>query len=64
MNTATKIYNALSSDPFSYGTTLSLILENSGTCISKLPNEDFIFPDKSVLRVTHTEIKLLDFLIE
>jgi hypothetical protein len=50
--------------PFSYGEYLSAILEHRGRPISGLPNEDFVFPDHSVLRLTNSGIQLLEFLQE
>jgi hypothetical protein len=47
---------------FSYGETLSLIIENNGTPISSLPNEDFVFEDNSVIRLTNTGAHVLQFL--
>lgn len=64
MSTSKTIYETLSASPFSYGEALSTILENKGTPISSLPNEDFVFPDSSVLRLTHTGISLLEYLQE
>lgn len=64
MNTSKAIYESLSTHPFSYGEALSTILENKGTPISSLPNEDFVFPDSSVIRLTHTGISLLEYLKE
>lgn len=49
---------------FSYGETLALILENRGSLISNLPEEDYVFEDKSVLRLTNTGCTLLTFLQE
>ena len=64
MNTSKIIYNNLSNKPFSYGEALSIILENQGKSITSLPEEDFVFPDNSCIRLTHTGIKLLEFLQE
>jgi hypothetical protein len=64
MNTSNKIYSNLTTKPFSYGEALSTILENQGKPISSLPEEDFVFPDNSCIRLTHTGIKLLEFLQE
>lgn len=64
MNISNTIYNNLTTKPFSYGEALSVILENQGKAISNLPEEDFVFPDKSCIRLTHTGIKLLEFLQE
>lgn len=64
MTIAKKIYEQLSEHHFSYGDTLSMILDNSGKPISNLPNEDFLFSDNSVLRVTNTGVKLLEMLNE
>lgn len=47
---------------FSYGETLSLIIEHKGTPISSLPNEDFVFEDNSVIRLTNTGVHVLQFL--
>lgn len=62
MNTAKQIYNQLKQTPFSYGETLSTILENNGKSLSQLPNEDFMFPDNSILRVTNKGIQILEYL--
>ena len=64
MNTSNKIYNTLKDKPFSYGEALSVILENQGRSISNLPEEDFVFPDNSYIRLTHQEIKLVSLLQE
>lgn len=64
MTKAKTLYESLSTQPFSYGEFLSTILENQGKSISTLPNEDFVFPDNSVLRLTNSGIKLLEFLQE
>lgn len=58
------LYESLKSKPFSYGEYLSTILEHKGKPISSLPNEDFVFPDNSVIRLTNSEIQLLEFLTE
>lgn len=59
-----EIYERVKNIPFSYGETLSLILEHNGRAISSLPEEDYIFPDNSVLRLTHTGVRLMEFLQE
>lgn len=64
MSIASNIYSQLNETPFSYGNTLSMILENQGKSVSHLPVEDFVFPDSSILRVTNSEIKLLEMLTE
>lgn len=64
MNKAKTLYESLNNKPFSYGEFLSTILENQGKPISTLPNEDFVFPDNSVLRLTNDSISLLEFLQE
>ena len=64
MNTSKLIYEKLSHQEFSYGEAMSIIQENQGKPLSTLPNEDFIFPDNSVLRVTNQGIQLLEFLQE
>lgn len=64
MNTSKILYEQLSESSFSYGEALSLILEHQGKAISTLPTEDFVFPDKSVLRLTNTSVQLLEFLQE
>lgn len=61
MNTAETIKSKLT-NTFSYGETLSLIIENKGTPISSLPNEDFVFEDNSVLRLTNQGVQVLQFL--
>lgn len=61
MNTAESIKNKLPTS-FSYGETLSLIIEHNGTPISSLPNEDFVFEDNSVLRLTNQGVQVLQFL--
>jgi hypothetical protein len=62
--TASKIYNQYNDHTFSYGEVLSIILENNGKGISSLPNEDFLFPDKSVIRITNNGMQLMEFLQE
>lgn len=64
MSIATNIYNQLSNLPFSYGTSISVILENNGKSLSNLPNEDFVFSDSSILRVTNSGIELLEVILE
>lgn len=64
MTTSKTLYNTLSTKPFSYGETVSVIIEHNGKSISTLPNEDFVFPDNSVLRVTNNGVQLLEFLQE
>jgi hypothetical protein len=58
------LYEQLKTQPFSYGEFLSTILEHQGKPISTLPNEDFLFPDNSILRLTNNNIQLLEFLQE
>ena len=62
MSIANNLYNKLNVNEFSYGETVSMILENKGKSISSLPNEDFIFEDNSVLRVTNSGVRVLEFL--
>lgn len=62
MSIANNLYNKLNVNEFSYGETVSLILENKGKSISSLPSEDFIFEDNSVLRVTNSGVRVLEFL--
>lgn len=64
MNQAQKLYHKLQYIPFSYGETVSTILEQQGKSISNLPNEDFMFPDKSIIRVTNTGIQILEYITE
>lgn len=64
MSKAKQIYNSLQTKTFSYGESVSVILEHQGKPISSLPNEDFVFPDNSVLRVTNTGVRLLEFLVD
>lgn len=64
MNKAQQIYNAISNRPFSYGESVSLIMENRGRSISALPEEDFVFEDNSVIRVTNNGVRLLEFLVD
>ncbi len=64
MSIANKLYQQLNTKDFSYGETVSTILENRGKAISSLPTEDFIFEDNSVLRVTNNGISVLEFLQE
>ena len=61
MTTAELIHSQLN-NTFSYGETLAIILENKGTPISQLPNEDFVFPDNSIIRLTNNNCKILQFL--
>ena len=61
MNTAESIKNKLNG-PFSYGETLALIIEHNGTPISSLPNEDFVFEDNSVIRLSNQGVQILQFL--
>jgi len=62
MSIANNLYDKLKLTEFSYGETVSLILENKGKSISSLPSEDFIFEDNSVLRVTNSGVRVLEFL--
>ena len=64
MTIAKSLLESLNNKPFSYGETISYIIDNKGKAISSLPNEDFVFPDNSTLRVTNTGIQLLEFLQE
>lgn len=64
MNTSKLIYEKLTPSPFSYGEAIALILEHEGKPISTLPEEDFMFPDKSVIRVTNQGLQLLNLLQE
>lgn len=64
MKTSNILFEQLSQQQFSYGEAISLILEYQGKPISSLPNEDFIFPDNSVIRVTNNGIQLMEFLQE
>lgn len=64
MKTSNILFEQLSKNQFSYGEAISLILEYQGKSISSLPNEDFVFPDNSVIRVTNNGIQLLEFLQE
>lgn len=64
MSIANQIYSQLEDSPFSYGSSLSLILEKNGKAISNLPNEDFVFSDNSILRLTNNNIQLLELLEE
>jgi len=64
MNISNKLYTKITNKPFSYGETISTILENQGKPISSLPNEDYVFPDNSVIRVTNNGVQLLEFLQE
>ena len=61
---AKTLYETLNTKPFSYGEFLSTILEHNGKPISPLPNEDFVFPDNSILRLTNNNIQILEFLQE
>ena len=64
MTKSKELYNRLINRPFSYGESVSLILENQGNPLSTLPTEDFIFPDRSVIRVTNSGVVLLELLQE
>jgi hypothetical protein len=64
MNKAQQIYSKINNKPFSYGESISMILEQNGKPVSALPNEDFVFPDNSVIRVTNSGVSLLEFLVE
>lgn len=64
MKISNALFENLSDKPFSYGEALSAILEYNGKAISSLPNEDFIFPDNSVIRLTNTGVQLMEFLQE
>lgn len=64
MTIAKTIFNQISQQEFSYGDTLSIILEHNGKSLTSLPNEDFMFSDNSILRVTNKEVKLLEMLNE
>lgn len=62
--TSKMLYESLKTKPFSYGEFLATILEHNGRSISHLPNEDFVFPDNSVIRLTNNTVQLLEFLQE
>lgn len=64
MSKASQLYKAISSKPFSYGESVSIILENKGRPVSSLPEEDFVFEDNSVLRVTNNGVRILEFLVD
>jgi hypothetical protein len=64
MNKSKEIYSQFVNKPFSYGEVVSVILENNGRPISSLPQEDFVFPDNSVIRLTNTGVQLLELLEE
>jgi len=64
MRIADIIFEKLEHCDFSYGDSLSLILEYNGKAISNMPNEDFVFPDSSVIRLTNKEVQLLKLLEE
>lgn len=61
---AKTLYETLNNKPFSYGEFLSTILEHKGKPVSTLPNEDFVFPDNSIIRLTNNNIQILEFLQE
>jgi hypothetical protein len=44
---------------FSYGETLYWIIQEKGVPLTKMPNEEFEFPDKSKLLLTPKEVKLM-----
>lgn len=64
MNKSKEIYSQFVNKPFSYGEVVSVILENNGRPISSLPQEDFVFPDNSVIRLTNTGVHILELLEE
>lgn len=64
MNKAKQLQSKINNKPFSYGESISMILEEQGKPVSALPNEDFVFPDNSVIRVTNTGVTVLEFLSE
>jgi hypothetical protein len=64
MNTSKVIFESLNSKPFSYGEALSVILENNGKPISSMPEEDFVFPDNSVIRLTNESVRIVGLLQE
>ena len=64
MNTSKIIFESLNTKPFSYGEALAIILENNGKPISSMPEEDFVFPDKSVIRLTNESVKVVQLLQE
>jgi hypothetical protein len=64
MTIAEQIYESLNESPFSYGETVAKIIENRGKSFSALPEEDFVVPDNSVLRVTNSNLKVLTLLEE
>lgn len=67
MSTAKQLYESLSSRPFSYGESVSLIIESRGKPISSHSfgtDEDFVFEDNSVIRVTNSGVRILEFLSE
>jgi hypothetical protein len=64
MTKAQQLYSKINNKPFSYGESVSMILEEQGKPVSALPNEDFVFPDNSVIRVSNNGVSLLEFLVE
>jgi hypothetical protein len=64
MNTSKSIFESLTNKPFSYGEALAVILDNNGKPISTMPEEDFVFPDKSVIRLTNESVKVIQLLQE
>lgn len=64
MSIANKIFEKLEPYQFSYGDSLSLILEHNGKAITNMPNEDFVFPDRSVIRLSSKGIQLIELLEE
>lgn len=64
MNKAQQLYSKITNKPFSYGESISMILEEHGKPISTLPNEDFVFPDNSVIRVSNNGVTVLEFLVD
>ena len=62
MNTIAQNIHKNLPNTFSYGETLALIIEHNGTPISSLPNEDFVFEDNSVIRLSNQGVQILQFL--
>jgi hypothetical protein len=68
MTKAEKIYSQLTNRAFSYGESVSMILDEQGKPLSTISsggiNEDYVFSDNSVIRVSNNGVSLLEYLTE
>ena len=64
MTKAEKVLAKVADRQFSYGETLHYILEESGKPTTPMPDETFVFPDKSTLLLNTNGVSLVEMLLE